>query len=120
MRLVFAGLMILGVLAFAVGLAGMIAGPLVMGGIRARAVLADGMPAEARVLDLKTTGTLINYQPLIAITIEVMPAGRPPYQAEIRKVLTAANAAAYQRGRMLRVKYDPAHPERVALVGPGR
>lgn len=87
---------------------------------RTRTVLSHGVRAEARVLNLKDTGTRVNYQPLIAITVEVMPANRPPYRAVVKKVLTAADASEFQRGSIIRVKYDPAHPGRVAVVMPGR
>lgn len=118
MRLGIIALIIVGSLALAIGLVALIVGPLLLNSIRTRSVLTDGQPAEARVLDLRDTGTRINYQPQIAITLEVMPEGRPAYTAVVRRVLTAANEAEYQRGKTLHVKYDPAHPERVAVVGP--
>lgn len=118
MRMGIVALVIAGSLVLAFGLVALIVGPLLLNGARTRSALANGQPAEAKVLDLRDTGTRINYQPLIAITLEVMPPGHPAYTAIIRKVLTPANQAEYQRGKTLHVKYDPAHPDRVAVVGP--
>lgn len=101
------------------GLAAIFVGPILLRRAQTRAVLAHGVPAKARVLNLKDTGTRINSQPLIAITLEVMPANKPPYKAVVKKVLTMADGGEFQRGTIIHVKYDPAHPERVAVVMPG-
>ena len=94
-------------------------GPPALRDWRARQVLAEGAAAPARVLNLRDTGNRYNYQPEIAIELEVMPKGRPPYKAVVKRVLTAADAAAFAPGTMLTVKYDPAHPEDVAIVSSG-
>jgi hypothetical protein len=93
-------------------------GPILIGSFRARQVLASGVPALARITGLKDTGTRVNYQPMIAIQLDVMPKDRPPFTAVADRVLTVIDANAFAVGRTLVVKYDPAHPDRVAIVGP--
>ena len=102
----------------AVAFAIVFGGPLLRD-IRARQVLATGVTAPAKVIDLKDTGNRYNYQPEIAIELEVMPPGRPPFRAVVKRVMTVADAAAFAPGTVLTVKYDPAHPSDVALDGSG-
>lgn len=86
---------------------------------RSRQVLAAGVTAEARVVDLVDTGNRYNDMPEVAVHLEVLPANRPPYPAVVRRVISVADIDLFARGRMLTVKYDPAHPDRVAIVDPG-
>ena len=101
----------------AVSFAIVFGGPLLRD-IRARQVLATGVTVPAKVIDLRDTGNRYNYQPEIAIELEIMPSGRPPFRAVVKRVLTAADAATFAPGTVLSVKYDPAHPDQVAIVGP--
>ena len=93
-------------------------GPVLLDSFRARQVLASGVPALARITGLRDTGTRVNYQPMIAIQLDVMPKDHPPFTAVADRVLTVIDANAFAVGRMVVVKYDPAHPDRVAIVGP--
>lgn len=100
----------------AVGFTAVFLGRLALRARQTRAIRVHGVPAEARVLDVADTGTLINYKPLMAVTLEVVPADGAPYRAVLKKVLTMADAGAFQRGAIIDVKYDPAHRDRVAVV----
>lgn len=93
-------------------------GPPLRRDMRAKQILAAGTPAEARVLDLKDTLVRYSDQPQLAIRLEVLPKDRPPYQVVIKRVVSPADLDLYARGRILEVKYDPAHPDQVAIVGP--
>lgn len=94
-------------------------GPPILRDMRSREIRADGVVAPARVISLKDTGNRYNYQPEIAIEVEVMPKGRPPYRAVVKRVLTVADAAAFAPGTNLTVKYDPARPEDVVVISSG-
>ena len=70
-------------------------GPVLLDSFRARQVLASGVPALARITGLKDTGTRVNYQPMIAIQLDVMPKDHPPFTAVADRVLTVIDANAF-------------------------
>ena len=111
--IIAASIVLLSGAAFAIGY-----GPHALRAYRERQVLRDGSAAEAVVLDLQDTGSRVNRDPVLRIILEVRPAGQAPYRAEVRRIVGIAEADGLARGRALRVKFDPAHPERVAIVGP--
>ena len=86
---------------------------------RGQQILATDVTARARIVDLIDTGNRYNDMPEVAVHLEVLPANRPPYPAVVRRVISVADIDLFARGRMLTVKYDPAHPDRVAIVDPG-
>ena len=77
-------------------------------------VRESGQPAIARVVALTDTGNRFNFTPEIRITLEVTAEGRAPWRAEITRILSVVDAPAFAPGREFAVRYDPAHPERVA------
>ena len=105
------------VVAVAFGLTAWVFGPFLLETYRSRQIAMSGTPAVARVLDLKDTRSRVNYQPVIAIHLEVMPEGRPPFQAVVRQVVTVIDAGRFAPGGMVMVKFDPAHPQRVVITG---
>jgi hypothetical protein len=111
---------VIGTLVLTATLLAIFVGPVVLGSIYTRQVLAHGVPAPARILAMSDTGKRINQVPLIAIKVEVMPDDAPPYIAEFRRTLTLADADEFRRGNIIQVKYDPAHPQRVAAVIPAQ
>ena len=94
-------------------------GPPMLRDMRARRILAHGIPAEARVTGFRDTGNRLNYQAEVVISLEVMPKGGAPYTAVVHTVIGLGDFAAFAPGNLLRVKYDPAHPRAVAIVGGG-
>jgi hypothetical protein len=91
-------------------------GPMLLGNWRAQYVAQHGVPAQARILRLRETGTMYNYQPVVAFTLEVMPAGRPEYTAVANRVVTVLDAGRFNPGRVIAVKFDPTHPTRVVIL----
>jgi hypothetical protein len=88
---------------------------------RQQDVLANGVTAEAQIISLTDTGTLINDQPLAAVTVDVMPQGRAPFQAVVKQTISLLNASYFTPGNFVPVKYDPDHPNHVAFTfGPGQ
>lgn len=79
-------------------------------------VRETGLPATARVVALTDTGNRFNATPEIRITLEVTAEGRPPWRASITRILSVADAPGFAPGREFAVRYDPAHPERVAIA----
>ncbi len=95
-------------------------GPALRRDVRSKQILATGTPAEARVIDLKDTMVRYNGQPQFEIRLEVMPQGRPAFQAVVKQIVSLADLDLYARGRTLEVKFDPAHPDQVAIVDPAQ
>jgi metallo-beta-lactamase class B len=81
-----------------------------------RVVRERGVPAEARVLEIWDTGVRLNDHPVVGFRLEVEAAGRSPWQAETRAVVSILAIPRIQPGSVLAVKYDPADPSRVAIV----
>lgn len=79
------------------------------------AILAIGVPAPARIVRLVDTGTSINDDPVVEFILEVSPDDAAPYQASTRGLVSRLDVAAIQPGTIVRVKYDPDAPSRVAL-----
>ncbi len=83
---------------------------------RERQILRDGVEAEAVVLDLQDTGSRVNRDPVLLIVIEVRPADRARYRAEVTRIVGVQDVDLFARGRVLAVKFDSARPERVAIM----
>ncbi len=80
---------------------------------RTRALLEQGVPAEATVLEVWHTGLTINDNPRVGLRLEVRPAGGPPYGARTRMVIPRLMAGQLRAGSVLKVRYDPQNPQRV-------
>jgi hypothetical protein len=100
----------------------------VFGGLgRARAererLLRDGVQAPARILNVamgRMTMTVGVHRHLqLDLTLEVEPAGRPPYQATVTTMVSELQIPQVQPGGRVSVRYDPANPASVVLEGVG-
>ncbi len=103
------------IVVFALGINVYFVGPLVMGNFQARALRSNGQPATATILNLTSTNTLVNNEPLILVDVEVTPASGVPYRASFKQVISVASIDFFRRGNIIPVKYDPAHPDHVAF-----
>jgi hypothetical protein len=103
MTLVIAGV-VFGVLALTLG-------PL----FRASKLLQTGIPAEAKILKVRDTGTTVNEQPEIELLLEVQPksGGKWGHPSE---GCPHFRAAWYIPGARVGVKVDPKNPNRVVIT----
>jgi hypothetical protein len=83
------------------------AGSPVANALHNRSVLANGISAEAKILKLAETGTTVNDRPLVRFSLEVYPAGRPPFRADAEKLISILDIPRLQPGKVVPVKYDP-------------
>jgi len=81
-----------------------------------RKIIAEGQTAEARILALDDTGTRVNHNPLVSLTLEVYAPTQPPFRAEVRQTISVIHLPSYQPGKIVNVKYLPGTNE-VAIVG---
>jgi len=86
---------------------------MLVAGIRERRTFARGVRTRARIVSAKPTGTEINDQPEMALTLEVLL--DPPVRSTLRTVVNAGQLHALQPGTVLYVRVDPKHPETAVL-----
>lgn len=91
--------------------------PVIRGLRKNSRILAEGQPAAARILSVSETGTTINNQPLLDISLEVRPRAQPPFQADLRQAISLIYLASMRPGDFVSVKYLPGSRE-VAIVAP--
>lgn len=106
---VFGGIALLGVLAAIA--------PGILRGMQERRVAAEGLPAQAQVLSLAPTGTVINRVEEVRIRLRVTPAsGEAPFEAEVVRTVGVADAVRLAPGQSVPVRYSAAPPHRVAIL----
>jgi hypothetical protein len=88
----------------------------VFGGIsRNNALLTNGEPAQATVLQLWDTGVSLNDNPQVGLVLEVRPQNRPAYQVQTKSFISRLKVSQVQTGAVVAVKVDPTDPAKVAL-----
>lgn len=90
-------------------------GTSLLGGIENAQVLKNGQPAYAKVLELRDTGTTINYNPLVHFKLEVHPPAGPAFVAETERVIPRLQIPQIQPGTEVDVKFDP-NTKEVAIM----
>lgn len=81
-----------------------------------QALLATGMPATGRVMQLMDTGMLVNNNPQVRLIVEVQMPGRPPYQADTTMIVSMLAIPRVQPGCTVNLRVDPMNPTRVAVL----
>lgn len=106
----------IGVMVFLVILSSVLmVGSLIVGGLSNRSVLAKGLEAQAKILQLNDTGTRINDNPVVNFQLEVHPQGQPAFVAEASKTISILHLPSLQPGKIVNVKYIPG-TDKVAIV----
>ncbi|MBU1669656.1 MAG: Mu transposase C-terminal domain-containing protein [Actinobacteria bacterium] len=83
-------------------------------------VLAHGETAESTILEVTDLGLKVaGDNPAIQMLVEVHPAGRQPFKADVYGFANAASRHKLQVGRKLIVKFDPADITKVAIYHTG-
>ncbi len=79
-------------------------------------ILATGHPAQGRIMAAQQTGTLVNNNPQVIFTIQVIPQGGQAYQTQLTKIVPLFEMARYQVGANVDLRVDPANPMKVAIA----
>lgn len=92
----------------------------VVGRIRAmnqaqRRLMAEGLPAQARVLAVTQSSMTVNNQPVIKFRLEVQPPGGLPFEGEQSSIVPLVNLGRVVPGMTVPVRIDPDHPEQFAI-----
>lgn len=78
--------------------------------------MKGAVEADALVLEAEDTGFLINSLPQTRIQIQVRPDKGRNFVAEIKQVLSEADAAILKAGSTIRVKYNPHNYKELILI----
>jgi hypothetical protein len=85
----------------------------------ARPLRQFGASAEAEILRVWDTGITLNDDPVVGMEVEVLPADRESFRAEIpRSVISRIAIPRFQPGERIAVRYDPHDLRLVALDDP--
>ncbi|MEZ4394314.1 MAG: hypothetical protein R3A48_24845 [Polyangiales bacterium] len=79
-------------------------------------LLARGTDGMGRILGVRETGTLVNYQPELQFDLEVQSAQGQRFNAQCTAVVSPMNLARVQPGATVPVRFDPTNLARVALA----
>jgi len=85
-------------------------------------LLATGIPAQARVVQLGMTGTTINDNPLLQIVLEVQAGQSPGYRggptsfvASTQMLVPMIAMPRVQPGSVVPVRYSPTNPQEITI-----
>ncbi len=78
-----------------------------------RRLMAQGVDADAQILEMKDTGVTVNNNPYVNLRLRVQPPGQPAYETKVRMLVS--RIAFPSVGDTIRVKYDPAKPQDVIV-----
>ncbi len=82
-------------------------------------VMRTGVEATATIIRTWDTGVRLNDEPQLGILLQVQPPGGASFQTELKTIVPLTQLAAFQPGAQLQIKYDPAEPSHVAILGIG-
>ncbi|MEM9692009.1 MAG: hypothetical protein AAGA56_05670, partial [Myxococcota bacterium] len=87
-------------------------------GLAAQSQLAQtGIPAQAQIIHVQQTGTMVNMNPQVAVSLNVThPQTGAAYQVQTTAVVPQISIPQFQPGAMIQVRIDPTNPMNVAVV----
>src|SRR5262245_27897886 len=77
-------------------------------------IFAAGHPAQARIVQVRQTGTTVNNQPEVDLLLDVFPSNAPPYRARTSRLVSLFEIPRFQPGATIEVRVDPTDPSRIA------
>jgi hypothetical protein len=77
--------------------------------------MLEGEHAQATILKIWDSGTTGRDHVSIGLLLEVRPANRSAYQAQITLVDRRSRLLAFRVGQIIRVQIDPADPRRITI-----
>jgi hypothetical protein len=79
------------------------------------AAAGDGERASATITAVQGTGALINYQPVVEVSLLVQREGQPPYPATVTDQITVENRMICTPGHEVQVIVDRQNPATVSI-----
>ena len=102
-----------------IGVVGFVFYRVYAGRAQANALLQNGVPAPATIVSIQDTGWRINDQPQALVTLQVTPADRPPFQAQVKDTFSPFDLGSLTPGAPAQVRFDPNNPSKVAIESLG-
>jgi hypothetical protein len=79
-------------------------------------LLVSGASAQGTVTALNASGMMVNYNPVVDITLDVQPMdGSGSYTATVRQIVPSIKLAQVQPGMTIGVKYNPSNRNEIAI-----
>lgn len=104
-----------------IGIVAVAFGPRLFGMLRsgagAQKALQSGVDATAVITRTWDTGMRINDNPRVGMQLQVQPPNGALFQVDVEQTVSIVHMPMYQPGVNLQVKYDPANPKNIAIVG---
>lgn len=100
------------------GILGLTVGPMMVRDWRELQIEENGTDATATLLRIKDTGDRHNERPVVQFSVEIHPEGGEPYRTTITTTMSPVELPKYKEGDTVRVRFDPEHPDRAALMAP--
>lgn len=79
-------------------------------------LMASGIAGRARIDQVRDTGTTINDNPRVQISLTVTIPGRDPYPATLTQVVSRVAISSFQPGATVPVKVSPEDPESLLIA----
>lgn len=76
-------------------------------------IAMNGTPAKASITSVVQTGAMVNFQPTMAIEMNVFPDGQPPYPVSVTQIIEQQYLAKAVPGQQVAVKVDAQNPQTV-------
>ncbi|NVB42445.1 hypothetical protein G6O69_31770 [Pseudenhygromyxa sp. WMMC2535] len=80
-------------------------------------LVEEGVPATATITRVQETGTVVNKQPEVQVSVEVQPEDGPAFASQSTWVFSVSDTQSYSAGTKVKVFYDPEDRRAVAIVG---
>ena len=103
----------------AVGISGFFIYRMIKGQAETRNLLQTGVSAPATIVSIQDTGWRINDQPQALVTLQVAPADRPPFQAQVKDTFSPFDLGSLTPGAPAQVRFDPNNPSKVVIESLG-
>lgn len=83
---------------------------------KANVLRSSGIAAQATVVAVQPTGKMMNYSPVVGMTLDVTPPqGGDTYQVQIEQLVAQVNIPRVQPGATVPVKLNPSNPNDLVL-----
>ena len=90
------GIWIALIIFFAIGSTVLLVASLGVGAVSNRRLINTGQDALAKILAIRETGTRINGNPVVDISLEIRPESQPTFVAEARQTVSIVNLPSFQ------------------------
>ena len=78
-------------------------------------LMQSGLDGSAEVISIEDTGKLINFNPVVKLTLKVTPAlGMPAFQTVGET--TVSKIAIPRKGETVKIKYSPVDPSQFVVI----